>query len=105
MYFMKKFFLVFSLVLVLSGGGCVSTPVSQTEITNQETAVSDKALQEAVEEIQTEEEFTGPTETMNPITEDELGFSVKAPESWGEFSAVLYRQWWPQEPGLGEDKE
>ncbi|KKR05058.1 MAG: hypothetical protein UT30_C0001G0017 [Candidatus Uhrbacteria bacterium GW2011_GWF2_39_13] len=102
---MKKFFLVFSLILVFSGGGCVSTPVSQTEITNQEAAVSDKVLQEPVGELQTEDEFTGPTETMDPITEDELGFSVEAPEGWGEFSAILYRRWWPQEPGLGEDKE
>ncbi|MBI2473351.1 hypothetical protein HYV70_02250 [Candidatus Uhrbacteria bacterium] len=102
---MKKVFLVFSLALFLSGGGCVSTPVLQTETTTQNEPVSEKTTQEAVEELQTEEEFTGPTETSDPLTEDELGFSVEAPEDWGEFSAVLYRQWWPQEPGLGEDKE
>src|SRR3989338_3911806 len=102
---MKKFFLVFSLVLFFSGGGCVSTSVPQTETTNQNEPVSEKIPQEEVEELQTEEEFTGLTETSDPLTEDELGFSVEAPEPWGEFSASLYKRWFPEESGLGEDKE
>jgi hypothetical protein len=103
--FMKKFFLVLSLALFLGGGGCVSSPVPQTETTTQDATVSENPPQEAVEELQTEEEFTGPTETTDPITEDELGFFVETHESWGEFSAVLYKRSFPDESGLGEDQE
>ncbi|MFZ2681515.1 MAG: hypothetical protein WAZ14_00210 [Patescibacteria group bacterium] len=90
-----KIFTVLAATMLLVGAGCANDVVD-SNLVPQETPMTQKD----------EPAFnTGVTETEEPVATGEIGFDVTPPQSWGEFSVVLYKRTFLSNPEIGEDWE